>query len=358
MTFDAVLLASFGGPEGPQEVMPFLERVTAGRDVPRERLERVAEHYLALGGVSPINAQNRELLDALRREFASRGIDLPTYWGNRNSTPFYADVLRQMHRDGHRRIVVIVTSAYSSYSGCRQYRENLAQALTETGLEAEMEIVKIRPYSEQAGFAEPFAAGVNRALHALSSKGIEAEASHVLFTTHSIPDIQGRSSGPQDEQRADRPGLYERQHLDAAARVMKAVAATRGAVPTWSLAFQSRSGPPQVPWLGPDVHEALSELASAGTDAAIAVPIGFVSDHVEVLWDLDHEAAATADRVGLDFLRVPTPGTDSVFVAMLADLVDEAVSGTPQEHDATWAGLCSRTCCPNPRVELAAVAGC
>jgi ferrochelatase len=263
-----------------------------------------------------------------------------------------------MHRDGHRRIVTIVTSAYASYSGCRQYRENLAQALTETGLAAEMEIVKIRPYSEQAGFAEPFATGVSRALHTLATEGTDIDETHVLFTTHSIPVAQALSSGPEYEQRGNPPGLYERQHLDAAARVMKAVAASREAVPTWSLAFQSRSGPPQVPWLGPDVREAMSELANSGTGAAITVPIGFVSDHVEVLWDLDHEAAATADRVGLAFLRVRTPGTDPAFVAMLADLVHELVSGTPQEHDAIWPGLCSLACCPNPRVDMAAVAGC
>lgn len=357
MTFDAVLLASFGGPEGPDEVIPFLERVTAGRGVSRERLEAVAQHYLALGGVSPINAQNRRLIEALRRELERRGISQPIYWGNRNSAPFFADALRRSHADGRRRVLAVATSAYSSYSGCRQYRENLAAALAETGLADEMAIVKIRPYFDQPGLAAPFATGVSDALDILASRGVEVARTHVLFTTHSIPESMALSSGPEAIRPAELPGTYERQHLDLAARVMRSASGGRSGAPDWSLVFQSRSGPPQVPWLEPDINVALTNLAAQGTTAVIVAPIGFVSDHVEVIWDLDHEAAAEADRLGLQMIRIPTPGASAAFVGALADLVQEALDGAVIEHASTWGDLCSRGCCPNARVDLPVVVG-
>ncbi len=355
MNVDAILLASFGGPEGPDEVMPFLERVTAGRGVPRERLEAVSQHYLALGGVSPINEQNRGLIAALGDELGRRGITQPLYWGNRNSAPFFVDAIRDLHADGHRRVLAIATSAYSSYSGCRQYRENLAAALTESGAGDEVQITKVRPYYDQPGFAEPFATGLAASLQDLATRGFDVADSHVLFTTHSIPVSMALTSGPEDLRAGDLPGMYERQHLDVAERVIRALGGSQA--PAWSLVFQSRSGPPQVPWLEPDVNDALEDLAAQGVRAVVLAPIGFISDHVEVVWDLDHEAADTAERLGLTVLRVATPGVDPAFVSALADLAQEAVGGGQIGHDGTWPTLCSGGCCPNSRADLPAVAG-
>lgn len=349
MKVDAVLLASFGGPEAPGEVMPFLERVTAGRDVPRERLEEVAHHYLAVGGVSPINAQNRLLLEHLGTAMAARAIELPLYWGNRNSPPFFADALRQVHADGHRHLLAIATSAYSSYSGCRQYRENLAAALADAGLDGRLDVRKAEPYYRRAGFIEPFADGLASALADLT----DPTTARVLFTTHSIPVSMAESAGPSGE-RVGLPGLYERQHLDVAGRVMAAVRATFGEIP-WRLVYQSRSGSPRIPWLEPDVGDAIREAQAAGTTHVIVVPIGFVSDHVEVIWDLDHEARDIAHELGIGMTRVATPGVDERFVAALVDVVAESL---PADSSTAPTGLCSPGCCPNARADLPVVPGC
>jgi ferrochelatase len=346
VTYDALLLASFGGPEGPDEVMPFLERVTAGRGVPRERLVEVSHHYLELGGVSPINAQNRELLAALRPALDARGIDLPLYWGNRNSGPFFADVLRQIHADGHRSVLALATSAYSSYSGCRQYRENLAVARTEAGLDGDLEIAKVHPYYDREGFVAPFRRAVAEALAQAAAAGHAADEVLVLFTTHSIPTAMALGSGPDEGRPADLPGRYEQQHLHVAEQVMS------GSDVPWRLVFQSRSGPPQVPWLEPDVNDALREAAAAGVRSVVIAPIGFISDHVEVIWDLDHEARETADELGLEMVRVPTPGTDPAFVADLVDVFDDSLTG---RVPATL--LCTSTCCANLRTPLPVVPG-
>lgn len=351
MTFDAVLLASFGGPEGPDEVMPFLDRVTAGRGVPRERLESVAQHYLALGGVSPINGQNRDLIGHLRAEMDRRGLALPVLWGNRNSAPFFVDTMREMHAAGHRRVLAIATSAYSSYSGCRQYRENLAAATQEAGLAGGIEVAKARPYHQRPGFAAPFIDGVIDAVAHLT----DPESVRVLFTTHSIPVAMAEAGGP-DEQRHGLPGLYERQHLDVARRVMSAVEAATAVSPIdWQLVFQSRSGPPHVPWLEPDIGSAVRSAAVDGKSAVIVVPIGFVSDHVEVVWDLDHDAREIAEDIGIGFTRVATPGVDPRFVASLVDVMVDALAGRPTSPDP---GLCSLTCCRNARADLPVVTGC
>lgn len=355
MRFDAVLLASFGGPESPDEVLPFLERVTAGRGVTRERLDGVAQHYLDLGGVSPINAQNRQLITALEEELTRRGAPQRIYWGNRNSAPFFAEALQRCHADGHRRVLAVATSAYSSYSGCRQYRENLAQALEESGLADDLAIAKIRPYYDQPGFIERFAAGVAQALGDLAHRGIDTVNIHVIFTTHSIPESMALMSGPAGARADARPGAYESQHLDVATRVMRAAVGNESDAPAWSLAFQSRSGPPQLPWLEPDINTALADLASTGVTSVIVAPIGFVSDHVEVIWDLDHDAAETAQHLGLHLTRVPTPGTDPDFVTALADLVQEALYGRDLQHAPDWATLCTGACCPNERADLPVV---
>jgi protoporphyrin/coproporphyrin ferrochelatase len=346
MKFDSLLLASFGGPEGPDEVMPFLERVTAGRGVPRERLEEVSHHYLALGGVSPINEQNRELIAALRAELDARGIDLPLYWGNRNSAPFFADTLREMSEAGHERVLALATSAYSSYSGCRQYRENLATARAEAGLDGAMEIAKVHPFYELEGFVGPFRRDVHDALHKLRDAGLADDQLTVLFTTHSIPTAMGVGSGPDADRSAELPGLYERQHLAVAQKIMV------DSPITWRLVFQSRSGPPQVPWLEPDVNDALRESAQDGVRGVVIAPIGFISDHVEVVWDLDHEARETAAELGIEMIRVPTPGIDPEFVSALVDSMIEALT-----TDMKPTKLCTTTCCANLRAALPTVPG-
>ena len=346
MTPTAVLLASFGGPEGADEVMPFLERVTAGRGVPPERLVEVSHHYLALGGVSPINAQNRALLAALRTEFDSHGIDLPLYWGNRNSAPFFDDAVKQMADDGHTSAIALVTSAYSSYSGCRQYRENIAAALDRTGLADQLAIRTAGQYFDSDGFVEPFARGIVGALERLNAQGIDDSGIVVLCSTHSIPESMAATSGPEAS------GWYVAQHTDAMTRIARRAESIRGrSVPESQLVFQSRSGPPSMPWLEPDVNDALRSAAALGAQAAVIVPTGFISDHVEVSWDLDHEAAETAAELGLSFERVSTPGIDPMFVAALAAQVERALAGTPGR------GGCSANCCPNPRAPQPVIPG-
>lgn len=362
MTYDAILLTSFGGPEGPEDVMPYLERVTAGRGVPRERLEEVSHHYLALGGVSPINEQNRQLLAALRARFPERGIDLPVYWGNRNSEPFLGDVVREMAEHGHRRILAWVTSAYSSYSGCRQYREDLYRALAGSGLVGTLMIDKVRPYFDHPGFLAPVAARLRSALGALEADGHVPGGIEVLFVTHSIPLSMAETSGPPATRAAlaDRGGAYVAQHLVAADLVMSDLETDgRGCQTRWQLVYQSRSGAPTDPWLEPDISEAIGAAADRGTTAVVVVPIGFVSDHVEVVWDLDHEARESAQHRGLAFIRVETPGTDALFVDGIADLVLERLDGGPRKAGSPlgpWPDACAVGCCPNPRRELPTVA--
>ncbi len=358
MTYDALLLAGFGGPEGPDDVMPFLENVTRGRGIPRERLESVAQHYLALGGVSPINAQNRALLAALRAELSVRGIDLPVYWGNRNWDPFLGDELWRIHADGRHRVLAIATSAYASYSGCRQYREDLARALDETGLGGELAIDKVRLFFDHPGFVRPVAEGLAAAIADVAAGGGTPGDTRVLFTTHSIPLAMAATSGPRG--RFDENGAYVAQH-QAAIEAVVAEATSRGvAVPPWRLVYQSRSGSPTVPWLEPDINDALREEHGSGMRAVVVVPIGFVSDHVEVAWDLDREARATCDELGVRMVRVATPGTHPAFVAGLVDLVEERRSGSPAvalSPLGPWPGVCAAGCCANLRGLQPAVAG-
>jgi len=320
---DAILLASFGGPEGQDDVIPFLRNVTRGRGVPDERLEEVAHHYRAHGGVSPINAQNRALKAALEAELARRGIDLPVYWGNRNWGPYLADTVRAAHDAGHRDLLALVTSAYTSYSGVGQYLEDFQRALAEAGAD-DLTITKVREYFDHPGFVEPFVEGVRAALARIADERPGART-HVLFTTHSIPTAAAQASGPDHGP----GGAYVAQHLAVARAVVER------AVPAgtpWSLVYQSRSGAPSVPWLEPDVNAAIDELAADGVQALVVVPIGFVSDHMEVLWDLDTEAAETAAGHGMLAVRVPTPGTHPAFVAGLVDLVVERLHDVPDEQ--------------------------
>ncbi|MEF3402858.1 ferrochelatase [Agromyces sp. CCNWLW203] len=354
VAYDAILLAGFGGPEGQDDVIPFLRNVTSGRGIPDERLEEVAHHYRHFGGTSPINQQNRELKAALEAELASRGIDLPVYWGNRNWDPYLNDALAEAKAAGHTKLIAIATSAYSSYSSCRQYREDFADALADTGLGDEVQIDKVRQFFDHPGFVAPFVEGVRDGL-----AGLEASADldrtteiEVLFATHSIPSTDAAKSGPA-ERGFGEGGAYAAQHRAVAEVVMAKAGAAD--VP-WQLVYQSRSGPPSMPWLEPDINDAIEELPAAGRKAVVIVPLGFVSDHMEVLWDLDNEALETAEQHGLAAVRVPTPGTHPAYVAGLVDLVLERVNGTPvaerpaETELGPWYDVCRPGCCENVRL--------
>ncbi len=341
---DALLIVSFGGPEGPDDVVPFLENVTRGRGIPPERLVEVGAHYLQRGGVSPINAINRALVAAVRVELDRRGEELPLLWGNRNWDPYLADALREARDLGVTRIFAFLTSAYSSYSGCRQYRENLHDAVAAVREETpdwHPDVHLLRPYFNHPGFVQPFVDATRAALGTLPA------GSRLVFSTHSIPTA--------DAERCD----YLAQHEDVAASVAAGVGAT-----DWDLVFQSRSGSPHVPWLEPDISERLGELAKAGEPGAAIVPIGFVSDHMEVIWDLDTVAVRDAEGFGLPVARAATPGTDPRFVAMVADLLAERraeLDGPAQPERPVVGALparalpCAPDCCPNPRASRPAL---
>lgn len=361
--YDAILLASFGGPESPGDVMPFLKNVTRGRGVPDDRLEEVSHHYFALGGHSPLNTQNRRLLDALRDELGARDIDLPVYWGNRNWHPTMRETVERIHADGHRRVLAIATSAYSSYSSCRQYREDFGRALMESGLLGRMEIHKARPFFDLPGFLAPTVDGVQDAIIDFVDSGHREPRQHIVFTTHSIPTAMAHAAGPEDGRASTPHGWYVAQHEAACRYVMGEVgrrfARGRGErdgsgletfIPSWELAYQSRSGPPHVPWLEPDINDVIARIGRSGTsDAVVVVPIGFVSDHVEVIWDLDTEARETAAVHSLDLRRVPTAGTDPRAVAALVDLVAERLDDSVPRRSATDFGgtpdVCGTACC-------------
>ncbi|MGW2282274.1 ferrochelatase [Streptomyces sp. NPDC001770] len=350
--YDALLLLSFGGPEGPDDVVPFLRNVTRGRGIPEERLKEVGKHYFLFGGVSPINGQNRDLLEALRKDFAGHGLDLPVYWGNRNWAPYLTDTLREMTEAGHRRILTLATSAYASYSGCRQYRENLADALETLRAEGLTvpRVDKLRHYFNHPGFVTPMIDGV---LASLASLGDEERAgAHLAFTTHSIPVSAADTSGPLEDHGDG--GAYVAEHLDVARAIVEAVREETGVAYPWQLVYQSRSGAPHIPWLEPDICDHLETLHGDGVPAVVMVPIGFVSDHMEVLYDLDTEATAKAAELGLPVRRSTTVGADPRFAAAVRDLVLEraateqgyrvdrcALGALGPSHD-----LCPVGCCP------------
>ena len=329
VAYDALILASFGGPEGQDDVIPFLRNVTRGRGIPDERLEEVAHHYRHFGGISPINEQNRQLKAALEAEIAARGLDLPVYWGNRNWDPYLADAFTQAADDGHSTLLVLATSAYSSYSSDRQYREDIAKAIIDANLEQRVTADKVRLFFDHPGFVAPFQEGVDDAVRALLADGIAAEDIRVLFSTHSIPTGDAERSGPRDVDWGV-GGAYAAQHRAVAEHIMGELAAvTGGSTVPWQLVFQSRSGPASQPWLEPDINDVISTLPETGAKAVVIVPLGFVSDHMEVLWDLDTEAMETAEEAGIRAVRTPTPGTHPAFVAGLIDLVVERIEGTP-----------------------------
>ena len=319
--YDALLLYSFGGPNKPEDVVPFLRNVTAGKGIPDERLEQVGEHYYGFGGKSPINEQNLALEAALEAELAARGIDLPVVWGNRNWEPYTGDALDELEKLGAKRAVALVTSAYASYSGCRQYREDLAVTLDKraqlgpdgsTGVQFD----KIRAYFNHPGFVQANVDAVVEAYAELAAKGGSGADAKLVFVTHSIPDTMEAASGVGH-------ATYSEQHLDVAALVAAAVGEQLGHAVEWELAYCSRSGPPSQPWLEPDVNDLLTERAEAGLRNVVLSPIGFVSDHMEVVYDLDTEALATAAELGMTAVRAGTVGTRAPFVQGLVDLIVE-----------------------------------
>jgi ferrochelatase len=329
---DAILLVSFGGPERPEEVMPFLENVLRGRNVPRERVLEVARHYQHFGGRSPINDQNRALMAALRKVLAAEGPDLPVYWGNRNWHPLLPDTLRQMTADGVRRAFAFVTSAYSSYSGCRQYLEDLARARAAVGAGAP-EVLKLRVFYNHPGFIQPMADRLRAALDCIPPERRAAAA--IAFTAHSVPISMAETS------------RYVQQVEEACRLVGERVGR-----PQYRLVYQSRSGAPAQPWLAPDVLEYLRELAAGGsTPDVVLAPIGFISDHMEVVYDLDTEARRLCEDLGLNMVRAGTVGDDPRFVAMIRELVLERMGEAPgralgelgPSHD-----VCAEDCCPAP----------
>lgn len=302
--YDAFLLLSFGGPDGPDDVLPFLRNVTRGRGIPDERLATVAEHYQHFGGVSPINDLNRTLLAGIEAELRRRGIDLPVYWGNRNWYPLVEDTMATMAAHGVRRALVWATSAYGGYSACGQYWEDLTRARESVGADA--------PDVEKLPHLHAFEAFVAANADAvLAAAGTVEEGARLVFTAHSVPDSADAQAGPEGH-------LYSTQLRVTAAAVAERVGATE-----WDLVWQSRSGPPQVPWLAPDICDHLDTVAADGVTDVIVAPIGFVSDHLEVVWDLDTEAAEKAEKLGLGYARAATAGTDPRFVAMVADLVEQ-----------------------------------
>jgi ferrochelatase len=323
---DAVLLVSFGGPEQPDDVMPFLRNVTRGRDIPEDRLRLVADQYLQFGGRSPINDQNRHLIKALEEALAAMGLDLPIYWGNRNWQPYLRDAVADMVADGRKHAVALVTSAYSSYSSCRQYRENIADALdasTSTDGSPGIRIDKVGQFFDEPGFVDPFVDGLREAMSSLASDFAPGDVS-VAFTAHSIPSVLASTCRYEDQLR----------------RTAQRVAREAGIQSRWDLVFQSRSGAPHVPWLAPDVNEHIVQLKADGVRAVVTVPIGFLSDHQEVIYDLDFTAANTAAENDMTFMRVATPGTDSRFVQMLGSLIRRHVEGEDTNR------CLGAACCP------------
>ncbi len=334
--YDAILLVSFGGPEKPDDVLPFLENVLRGKSVPRERLLQVAEHYDHFGGRSPINDQNRALIAALESELRAHDIDLPIYWGNRNWHPMLADTLGQMKRDGIQRALAFFTSAYSSYSGCRQYRENIAAAQQIVG-EGAPQVDKIRAFYNHPGYIETVAAHASEALAQVPAE--RRANARLLFTAHSIPMTMASTS------------RYVEQLEEASRLVSEALAHANH-----RLVYQSRSGSPSQPWLGPDILEAIDEERASGAKDIVVVPVGFVSDHMEIIFDLDTQAREHCLALGLSYQRGHTAGTHPRFVRMIRELIVERMSAAPQRCALGCYGpshdICPLDCCPAPTIPV------
>ncbi len=327
--YDAILLVSFGGPEGPDEVMPFLENVLRGKNVPRERMLEVAHHYQQFGGVSPINEQNRQLIAALEKELDAHGPLLPIYWGNRNWHPLLADTLREMRDDGIKRALAFVTSAFSCYSGCRQYREDIERAQQEVGEGAPI-VDKIRVFYNHPDFIEVTQERIEEALNLLSPGN--QDGAFLLFTAHSIPLSMAQNCD------------YEAQLQESCRLVAEGLGRKN-----WKLVYQSRSGPPSQPWLEPDVCDYLGELKDNGVKAVVISPIGFISDHMEVIYDLDTEARQRCEEIGLEMVRSGTAGVHGTFISMIRELILERMTENPERRALGTRGpnhdVCPPDCC-------------
>ena len=319
MTYDALLLISFGGPERPEEVMPFLENVVRGKNVPPERLQEVARHYDLFDGFSPINTQNRALLAALIGELNAHGPQLPVYWGNRNWHPLLTDTVRQMADDGVRRALALVTAAFGSYPGCRQYLEDIELARQEVGPTAP-QIEKLRLFYNHPGFIEAMADCVAAALNEVPAE--RRDAARLIFTAHSVPVAMAERSP------------YERQLREACRLVSKLVQGSvfshdpKGSAPpaTWQLVYQSRSGPPSQPWLQPDIRNHVRQLhAAGGVQDIVIVPIGFLAEHMEIIYDLDVEIGQLCEELGINMVRSAVAGNHPRFVRMIRELILERI---------------------------------
>jgi ferrochelatase len=336
---DALLWLSFGGPEKPEDVRPFLENVTRGRGVPPERLDEVEHHYQSFGGVSPINRLNREAIAATETQLRQVGLDLPIYFGNRNWRPTVEDAVAELAKDGVRRALVFATSAYGGYSACRQYDEDIVRARAACG-EGAPELVKLRQFFDHPLFVSAFADAVRSAAEGLGEY-------RLVFTAHSVPRSADAAAGPPDEG----GHRYSRQVGEAA----RLVAADVG-VADYDVVWQSRSGPPRIPWLEPDIVDHLDDLYADGVTAVVVCPVGFVSDHLEVVWDLDTEAAERAEELGMGFARVATPGADPRFAELVVELIREHLDGAPARKLSAFppAGCtvngepCAVGCCEPP----------
>lgn len=327
--YDAVLVVSFGGPEGMDDVMPFLENVLRGKNVPRERMIEVSHHYEQFGGISPLNNQNRSLISALTAELTAFGPDLPIYWGNRNWHPMLEDAVRQMRDDGIKKALAFFTSGYSSYSGCRQYRENIAEAQEKVG-DGAPEIHLLRKFYNHPGFVEPNAEMIRTTLEQIPAE--RRAAAQIVFTAHSIPTAMAENC------------MYETQLLDTSQ-----IIAERIGHPNWELVYQSRSGPPSQPWLEPDILDHLEALKAEGVQDVVVAPIGFISDHMEVMFDLDTEARELSAEFGLNMLRVPSVGVHPRFVRMIRELIIERMTASDERPYLGSRGpshdVCPVNCC-------------
>lgn len=331
--YDAILILSFGGPEKREDVIPFLENVLRGKPVPRERLLEVAEHYYHFDGISPINEQCRELITALRSELDENGVALPIYWGNRNWEPFLNDTILQMKKDGVRRVITYVTSGFSCYSGCRQYRENIAAALQQPGVD-DLHVAKLRVFYNHPDFISVLSERVGAALGHFDET--DRTSVRIAFTAHSIPMTMARTSD------------YEKQLKETCRLVAEALHIPES---QWDLVYQSRSGRPEDPWLEPDILDHLRSLKEAGTSKVVVSPVGFLSDHMEVLYDLDDEAKKFCEAEGIQMFRAGTPGNHPRFIGMIRKLIQERNCGASKECTGLFPAnhdVCPVDCCPAP----------
>jgi ferrochelatase len=336
--YDAILLLSFGGPEGKDEVIPFLENVLRGKNVPRERMEAVAHHYYLFDGVSPINGHCRELIKALKSELENSNIALPVFWGNRNWHPMLADTLLEMKNKGVKKALAFVTSAYSSYSSCRQYLEDIEKAQKEVGVGAP-QVDKIHAFYNHPKFIETNRKNLEDALNTIAPE--KRQATHIAFTAHSIPKFMSDNCA------------YEQQLNETATRLAQALNHTH-----WQMVYQSRSGPATQPWLDPDICDHLKALRAQDVENVVIAPIGFLCDHMEVIYDLDVEAKKLSEEIGLSLVRVKTPGTDALFVEMIKDLIAERLDPDKPKAAAGDSGprenFCAPDCCPSGRPAMPA----